>query len=133
VRAAVLAVALLVATGCASRGTSSGHGKAAAISASLAISVSLGRTEAPTKLWTLHCPPGGTLPHPARACERLAAIDKPFAPVPRNVACTEIYGGPQVAEVRGTFRGRKVNARFTRTDGCEIARWNKVRFLFPRS
>ena len=95
--------------------------------------MSLGGTDAPTTLWTLRCPSGGTLPHPARACERLAAIDKPFAPVPRNVACTEIYGGPQVAEVRGTFRGHKVNARFTRTDGCEIARWNKVRFLFPGS
>jgi hypothetical protein len=51
--------------------------------------------------------------------------------VPENIACIEIYGGPQVARVTGTFRGRRVWATFRRTDGCEIARWNRVRFLFP--
>jgi hypothetical protein len=82
-------------------------------------------------LWTLRCPAGGTLPRPPRACKRLDAIDHPFAPVPNGLACTQIYGDPQVAEVRGTFHGRPVNARFTRADGCEINRWNRVRFLFP--
>jgi hypothetical protein len=47
------------------------------------------------------------------------------------MACIEIYGGPQVAEVRGTFRGRQVAARFSREDGCQIERWDRVRFLFP--
>jgi hypothetical protein len=47
------------------------------------------------------------------------------------VACTEIYGGPQVAEVRGTFKGRRIQARFTRANGCEIDRWDRHRFLFP--
>jgi hypothetical protein len=60
-------------------------------------------------------------------------MDHPFAPVPKSAACTLIYGGPQVAEVDGKFRGRKVNARFTRQNGCEIARWNRVRFLFPNA
>jgi len=44
--------------------------------------------------------------------------------------CTEIYGGPQEALVRGVFRGRRVRATFRRRDGCEINRWNRVAFLF---
>ena len=129
-RITVLALAALVATGCMGRGAS--VGKITRISAtSLEISISAAGTDGPTKLWTLSCPGGGTLPRPTRACSRLEAVDKPFAPVPRNVACTAIYGGPQVADVRGRFHGRAVNAHFTRTDGCQINRWNKVRFLFP--
>jgi hypothetical protein len=112
--------------------SSSGSGSAAGAT-SLEISVSLRGTEAPTRLWTLECPAGGTLPQPERACSRLEQLDDPFGPVPKDVACTEIYGGPQVADVVGTFRGKPVNARFTRTDGCEIERWNRVRFLFPNT
>ena len=47
------------------------------------------------------------------------------------MACTEIYGGPQEADVRGTFRGRRSMPSFNRTNGCEIERWDKVEFLFP--
>jgi uncharacterized RDD family membrane protein YckC len=84
------------------------------------------------RVWTLRCAPvGGTLPHRAAACRRLALLKSPFAPTPKNVACTEIYGGPQEALVTGRFRGHLVHARFSRKDGCEIARWNRVRFLFP--
>ena len=35
-------------------------------------------------------------------------------------------GGPQVAVVTGTYRGRGVEARFSRTDGCEISRWKSM-------
>ena len=70
--------------------------------------------------WRLHCDPArGSLPRPAAACTRLAALDRPFAPVPKDVGCTQIFGG------------RRVWATFKRTDGCEIARWNRHRFLFP--
>ena len=31
--------------------------------------------------------------------------------------------GPQTAVVTGWYLGRAVNSRFSRTDGCEIARW----------
>ena len=84
------------------------------------------------RVYTLRCAPvGGTLPHPASACTKLMRVQRPFAPVPKNTACTQIYGGPQEALVTGRFRGRPVRARFNRKDGCEIARWNRVRFLFP--
>jgi hypothetical protein len=93
-----------------------------------------GSGHAPKKTYTLACAPaGGTLPHRADACRRLARLKTPFAPTPRGVACTQIYGGPQVALVTGRFRGRSVRVRFNRRDGCEIDRWNRVAFLFPAS
>ena len=54
----------------------------------------------------------------------LDELEEPFAPVPSDQACTEIYGGPQTARVTGTFRGEPVDAEFDRTNGCEISRWD---------
>jgi hypothetical protein len=77
---------------------------------------------------TVECPPGSSL----KACQVLAsARDNLFAPVPKDVACSEIYGGPEIAEIRGTFKGQTVNARFNRTNGCELERWERIRFLLP--
>jgi hypothetical protein len=64
------------------------------------------------------------------ACRGLTA--ERLAPVPRLTACTSIYGGPAVARVTGTLRGEPVDARFNRTDGCEIERWDRnVALLGP--
>jgi hypothetical protein len=52
-----------------------------------------------------------------------------LAPVPRDVACTAIYGGPSVARVSGTLRGEPVAERFSLEDGCQIARWERNRAL----
>ena len=78
--------------------------------------------------WTLRCNPArGTLPRPAVACRRLSASGvRPFAPLSEDVACTEIYGGPQMARVVGTIAGRRVWATFTRHNGCHISRWDRV-------
>jgi hypothetical protein len=84
------------------------------------------------QVWRLRCnPTGGSLPRPAASCARLAALERPFAPVPKDVGCTQIFGGPQVARVTGVLRGRRVWVTFRRTDGCEIDRWTRHRFLFP--
>ena len=53
------------------------------------------------------------------------------APVPADVMCTEQYGGPQRARVTGTWHGRAVRASFTRTDGCQIARWDAIVPVLP--
>ena len=85
---------------------------------------------APTRsvTWTLRCAPArGTLERPARACTKLASGGvKLFAPTPKNVVCTEIYGGPQLARVVGTLDGRTIRATFSRTNGCEIGRWQRI-------
>jgi hypothetical protein len=57
------------------------------------------------------------------ACRSLSRAQ--LRPVAPNVACTEIYGGPATARVRGTLAGEPVDARFSRTNGCEIARWER--------
>ena len=82
--------------------------------------------------YTLRCAPAaGTLPKRTAACARLAKMTRPFAPTPKNVVCTELYGGPAEAVVTGRLRGHPVSARFGRKDGCQIGRWNRVAFLFP--
>lgn len=43
-----------------------------------------------------------------------------------TLQCTQQYGGPQKATVSGTINGRPVEAKFARTDGCEISRWNAM-------
>jgi hypothetical protein len=40
--------------------------------------------------------------------------------------CTELYGGPQTGRIAGTVAGRRVDARYIRADGCEIARYDRV-------
>ena len=126
----VFVLAALAVAGCGGESEPS-PGNSTASPASLEISISSGAKDAPTKVWTLRCPPGGTLPDAEQACLNLERLHDPFGPVPKSVACTEIYGGPEIADVQGTFRGKPVNTRFLRTNGCEIARWNRVRFLFP--
>jgi hypothetical protein len=129
VRIAALTLAALAVTGCTSRPGS--DVAADGPTADLQISISIRGSEAPTKLWTLQCPPGGTLPDAAEACRKLGQIHDPFAPVPKDTACTQIYGGPQIADVSGTFKGQTIDTQFSRGDGCEIERWKRVGFLFP--
>jgi hypothetical protein len=85
--------------------------------------------------YTLTCdPPGGTHPNPESACEALQELGaEAFAPVPPEVACTQQYGGPMQAQVRGTVGGEAVDARLAYTDGCEIARWDALAAVVPRA
>jgi hypothetical protein len=106
------------------------HAGAAAATV-LSIVVSPGNGGA-AKHWTLTCgPAGGTLPRHAQACTRRGRLDAPFAPVAKGTACSQVFGGPRTAQIVGTYRGRRSRAVFTRQDGCEIARWNRLAFLFP--
>jgi hypothetical protein len=81
---------------------------------------------------TLRCSPaGGTISDADEACRRLERLERPFRRPSGQIACTEIYGGPGIAEIRGTLEGEEVDATFARTDGCEIALWDRHQFLFP--
>ena len=72
---------------------------------------------------TLSCDPdGGTHPDPAKACDAILQHEDALAPVDPNAACTEIYGGDQVA----TVTGDELEASFSRANGCEIARWDAL-------
>jgi hypothetical protein len=104
---------------------------AAAVTA-LTITVWPQGLDGPSQRWTLRCGPvGGTLPTRVAACRRLDALSAPFRPVPKDAACTQVYGGPAVAHVVGRFRGNHLWARFRRRNGCEIDRWQRLRPLLP--
>jgi hypothetical protein len=132
-RAAVLpalALTLVLLPACGSDGTTAGTdpGTDAPAATDLTVTVDRGDGSEATE-YTLTCgPPGGTHPAPQAACDLLAAAasldPNPLEPVPPDVACTEIYGGPQTATVTGTIDGEQVDTTFDRVNGCEIARWD---------
>lgn len=130
-------LATLVVLTTAAIAISVGAGIAADTSSRTALTVTYwpnGQQATDREVWTLRCDPArGTHPRPAVACRRLRAGGwKLVAPVPSSAICTQIYGGPQVARVVGVLQGRRVWARFTRVDGCQIDRWNHLSpWLFP--
>jgi Subtilisin inhibitor-like len=86
--------------------------------------------DGPSSTATLSCDPtGGTHPDPSSACAALDAHPEALHPVPADTACTEIYGGDQVALVEGNG----VRAILNRTNGCEIARWDALAPLLELS
>jgi hypothetical protein len=125
---------LALMTGCGALGGSSdsdsGSDSSSSATTQLTIAVQPNGSSGPTRTWTLRCdPPGGSLPRAGAACSRLRP--EALRPLPPDTICTQIYGGPQTARVRGRLNGRAVDARFSRSNGCEIHRWDSVRFLLP--
>ncbi len=69
----------------------------------------------------------------AALCRRAYTLERFLGGTPdEGRTCTQIYGGPSKARVRGNIRGTTVNRRFKRTDGCAIADWQHARRLLPR-
>jgi hypothetical protein len=102
----------------------------------LTVSVKAAQTAAATT-WKLTCGPvGGDHPDARAACASLDAAKKqakdPFAPTPKDQMCTQIYGGPQVATVKGTWQGKTVDSTFSRKNGCELKRWSDLSPIFGK-
>ncbi|MFF9376274.1 SSI family serine proteinase inhibitor [Streptomyces griseoluteus] len=80
-------------------------------------------------------PESGDHPDPAGACRVLDENTRwgqdTFAPVPPDSICTMIDGGPATAHVTGYWAGRPVDADFSRHNGCEIARWDRLVPFLP--
>ncbi|WP_406861918.1 SSI family serine proteinase inhibitor [Streptomyces sp. HUAS MG47] len=80
-------------------------------------------------------PTGGNHPAAEHACTRLGQLARagkdPFAATASDRMCTMQHGGPAVARVTGTWQGRSVDARFDRTNGCEIERWRNLEPVLP--
>lgn len=113
--------AAVLAAGC---GEDSNEAGAPAPSAETALVVRFDadgpRGSARPKEATVECGEGDT----SRACRavgRLTPAD--FGAPPDNVACTEIFGGPETAKISGRLRGEPVSTTLSRSDGCEIHRW----------
>jgi hypothetical protein len=85
-----------------------------------------GATGAPARELRLTC----AAPTDSAACGAAAGISAAdVAPTPGDTACTQIFGGPETATIKGEIRGTPIDATFTRNDGCEIARWERVQDL----
>ena len=63
------------------------------------------------------------------ACPADPGCGAPLAPTSPATACTGIYGGPATATVTGEREGRAVDAEFSLSNGCEIARWEDASAL----
>ena len=98
------------------------------------LAVELDRGEGgPPETYTLTCgpAPAGDLPDPAAACAQLAGQPDPFAELAPDIACTQLFGGPQTARVTGTWAGADVDLQLSRTDGCRISQWDRLGPLLP--
>ncbi|WP_405999817.1 SSI family serine proteinase inhibitor [Streptomyces sp. NBC_00829] len=105
----------------------------------VAVSAAGARTDG---TYELECgPTGGTHPVAQAACDRLDELARerqesgkdPFAPVAEDQMCTQQMGGPATAHITGTWQGRRVDATFSRTNGCEISRWQTMEPILPNT
>jgi hypothetical protein len=81
---------------------------------------------APAKELELTCENAGD----SQACKTVSTLTtQDLAPTPANMACTQIFAGPETASITGTLRGSPVNAKFSRSDGCQVKRWQRVQPL----
>jgi len=123
-----LALAGCGAAGDTDAGDTSGPGAATALELTVWPE---GQDAGLTESWTLECDPaGGTHPSSDTACSLLAGNPDLLEPLPADVMCTQQFGGPEQAAIRGTFQGRDVDLRYSRANGCEIARWDRLAPLF---
>jgi hypothetical protein len=132
-RSAVLALAGVALVGLSACGssdagsddTSDGGSSDAGTSLTIVVTPDEG---AKTSTYDLTCDPaGGDHPQPQQACEAIAAAGADiFDEPPADQTCTQQYGGPQVATITGTYGGKDVDATFSRTDGCQIDRWDEL-------
>ena len=119
----VLLAAVVLVAGCGEDDGTAETGQSA--TTELRVTVDDGSGEAKTTVITCDAPSD------SETCQAIADMDpKTFEPVPGNVACTQQYGGPETARVTGSLDGKDVDAKFSRVNGCEIARWDAAKPLF---
>ncbi|MDI5967486.1 SSI family serine proteinase inhibitor [Streptantibioticus silvisoli] len=81
---------------------------------------------------SLRChPDGGSMRGAAAACRRLDALGGPVGPTPKREMCSMVYGGPQTARITGTWHGRRVDQTYSRSNGCQTARWQRMAPVLP--
>ena len=60
------------------------------------------------------------------ACEQIESLTPAFDPVPADQVCSQQYGGPEQIVLSGTWAGKPVDTTLTRTNGCEIDRYEAL-------
>ena len=123
----VLVLGCLLALGAAGCGGDDNDEQPAAANSIAELTVTVdpdGDGGAKPKTATVKCGPASDSKECAALGDMRADV---FQPVPGNMACTQQYGGPETATVTGTFKGEHVDAKFSRVNGCEIARWERMK------
>jgi hypothetical protein len=103
----------------------------------LAVSYTAGTVRAGA---TLTCGPGGErvtgfLTHrsPRLLCARARVLRAFLVAGPdRGRVCSQVYGGPDRALIRGRIGASSIRRWFGRADGCQIADWRRTGLLLPR-
>ena len=126
---ALAAVALLAGCG------DDGGDEPAAAGAPIALSIRYDDGRGNVRTGTLRCTAteqraGGSLGSretAARQCSHVRDITGLLTTPPAaDRACTQIYGGPQTVRITGTIGDERVDRRFRRTNGCEIADFTRA-------
>lgn len=132
--ASAAACAALLVGGC---GDGAERAASAPAKRPIALTIRFDDGEGQRKRGTLGCKSGQEratgIAHPAaRTCARIQRIVPMLIVQPRNDrACTLIFGGPQRVRVSGRIGGKRVDRRFTRTNGCEISDYGRLAGALP--
>lgn len=128
--AIALAVVLLAGCGGGSDGDAAGTG---ASEIDLIVTYFPNGVGGDNNVWQLKCEPvGGDLPDREAACAKLATLKNPFAKLKPTPRCDEIPGAtPDVAQIKGTYRGTQVDETFDRSSGCVFERWDRLVPVLP--
>ncbi|GAA3609351.1 SSI family serine proteinase inhibitor [Kineosporia mesophila] len=131
--AALLALVAVLATGCASDSDSGTVTPQDAPGPATDLTIKV--TDGKTTTWSLTCDPaGGDHPDASAACATLEKSGTQALGTPAtDQMCTQIFGGEQTATITGTWKGKAVNASLSRKDGCEVARWDQLDPLLPKT
>jgi hypothetical protein len=110
---AIVATALLTACGSSS--------PTPPARASLRITLAPHGAGGPTTTWSVACPNAAH----AADCARLLSTTGAFTLPKPKIACSMIYGGAQTLAVSGNVGNRRITYTTGRTNGCEIADYER--------
>jgi hypothetical protein len=132
--AALVAAVLALAACAAQPGKSGAAADPSSAENDLVVEIDRGAGSAAER-YSLSCAEAVEGDHPTgdAACAHLRGMDDPFAPLPADAVCTQVYDGPQTAHVTGVWRGRPVDLQLARNDGCRIAQWDRLGPLLPEA
>jgi hypothetical protein len=132
--ASAAACAALLACGC---GDGAARARTAPVKRSIALTIRFDDGAAAAARGTLSCRAGeqratGIARPAAESCARVRKLAPLLISQPRqDRVCTMIYGGPQKVRVTGTIDRKRVDRRFARTNGCEIADYDRLAGALP--
>jgi hypothetical protein len=136
----VLVLLLVAATGAGLLTGASAHNVGAGAHANVALRFTVNHGTGHRSTARLSCrgvarTARGYLRHrPVAACRtaRRLATFLASRPSPDQI-CSQQYGGPQTARIRGTIGHHAIDKRLSRRDGCAIYDWDRAGVLLPAS